>query len=107
MTSHALQALADRTHPLGHVGQGRAVVGNDNVCAFGGKVLDRSAHEGQLALKAGKCLSGGVACGLRDGRIGIGIGFRLKVQGQVHVISIGIHHASPTGPCRLTGSAPS
>ena len=75
------------------------------VAAFGSKVLDRPAHQGQLALKAGKRLGGGIACGIRGGRIRIG--FRLKVQGQFYVIGIGIHHVSPTGPCRLTGFTPS
>ena len=107
MTSHALQALADRAHPLGHVGQGRTVVGNDNVCALGGKVLDRTAHQGQLAFKAGESLGGGIGYGIRGEWVGIGFRLRLKVERQFYVIGIGIHHVSPTGPCRLTGSAPS
>ena len=80
MIGHALQALVDLAQPLSHLGQRRAVVGNDNVRALGGKVLNRPAHEGQFAFKAGESLGGGIACGLRGGRIG----FRLKVQLQVH-----------------------
>ena len=45
MTSHALQAPVNRAYPLDHVGQGRAIVGNDNVCAFGGKVLQPASLE--------------------------------------------------------------
>ena len=39
MASHALQAPVNRAHPLGHVGQGCAIIGDDNVGAFGGKLL--------------------------------------------------------------------
>ena len=104
MIGHVLHALVDLAQPLSHRGQRGAVVGNDNVRTLGGKVLNRPAHEGQFAFKASESLGGGIACGLRGGRIG----FLLKVQLQVHVFGVGVvHFISPTAPCRLTGSAPS
>ncbi len=66
-----------------------------NVRALGGKVPHGAAHQASSPSLAGERFGGGIACGLRGGRIG----FRLKVQFQFDVIGLRIFHfVSPHRP---------